>query len=136
MENSASRALVPISANLPATTQTQQRKARNSGRAEVDFDLVRRETYLRDRKDVEEQLPDIIGRALARIWIDGHFRDRFAAGPVETLAAYGVYLPQNITIDFETEGLTRPQVVVYEKRFRHGPRRRLLSLRLMMLADK
>ena len=136
MKNPVSRALVPVTPNLPATIKQQQRKAHETSRPAVDFDLVRRETYLRDRKDVEDQLPDIIGRALARIWIDPHFRDRFAAGPKETLAAYGVYLPTSILIDFETVGLTRPQVVVYERRFTHGPRRRLLSLRLTMLADK
>ena len=136
MENPASRALVPVTSKLPVSSSKQKRQAREAARPDVDFDLVRRETYLRDRKDVEEQLPDILGRVLARIWIDAHFRDRFATGPKETLAVYGVYLPQNFSIDFETEGLTRPQVVVYEKRFRHGPRRRLLSLRLMMLADK
>jgi hypothetical protein len=69
-----------------------------------DYDLVRHETHLRNRAQVERYLPDILGRALARIWIDPQFRDRFAADPVGTLASYDVYLPDNIEIEFVTEG--------------------------------
>ena len=141
MQNPTNRALVPFQNTLPARTgaaaQYDDRKPQDqsAGHA-VDFALVRKETHLRDKADVEKYLPDILGRALARIWIDNQFRDRFAAGPVETLAAYGVFLPRSISIDFVTVGTPRPQVVVYEQKFPGAPRRKLLYLRLMMMAGR
>ena len=134
-----SRSLVPVSNRLPARSQkTVAARAGYSSGAERtgDYDLVRQETYLRDAADVEKFLPDILGRALARIWIDGRFRDQFAANPKETLAEYGVYLPRNITIDFVTEGTPRPMVVVYEQPSHGGPRQKLMYLRLMMMAGR
>lgn len=137
MMNSTSRALVPFVGRLPSRTGGQDvRKQQDRHQNDHDYGLVQRETYLRDSDDVERMLPDILGRALARIWIDPQFRDRFAANPVETLAAYGVYLPRSIQIDFVTEGAPRPQIVVYEQKTPGGPRRRLMYLRLMMMAGK
>jgi hypothetical protein len=97
------------------------------------FGLVRQETYLRDTDQVKRYLPDILGRALARIWIDPFFRDRFAADPIGTMAEYNVFLPRGIQVEFETEGVTRPRIVVYEAR-PQGQRRRLLYLQLVMKA--
>ena len=140
MNNPTSRALVPFNNTLPARTSQNEKTAQSAYNqhepAPVDFALVRRETHLKDKADVEKYLPDILGRALARIWIDNQFRDRFAAGPVETLAAYGVYLPRTISIDFVTVGTPRPQIVVYEQRFPGAPRRKLLYLRLSMVAGR
>ncbi|MBO6854412.1 MAG: hypothetical protein JJ872_11715 [Marivivens sp.] len=128
---------LPVSRSLiPVDTSTPERAGREESRPNDGFDLVHRETHLRDSVDVERYLPDILGRALARIWIDPIFRDQFAAGPVETLAAYDVHLPESITIDFVTENTPRPQVVVYEQRRPGGPRRRLLYLRLVMMAGR
>ncbi len=144
MENPTNRSLVPIPETLPATLNRERKPREGRGHAYnggsvpalQDFSLVQRETYLRDTADVEKFLPDILGRALARIWIDIQFRDKFAAGPKETLAEYGVYLPRNFSIDFVTEGTPRPQIVVYEQRIPGGPRRRLMYLRLMMMAGR
>lgn len=124
--------LAPVLRRLPAAAA---RPAREGDDAEA-FDLVRTETRLKNRAQVERYLPDILGRALARIWIDPLFRDRFAAEPVATLAAYGVFLPDTISIVFETEGTARPRVVVYEQRGPLAPKRWMLYLQLVMMAGK
>ncbi|MBD1203343.1 MAG: hypothetical protein H9533_04315 [Rhodobacteraceae bacterium] len=146
MKERMSRALVPVISRLPTLTRLRdavrhaygvpgaaEPKAQPHAR---DYDLVRHETRLRNREQVERYLPDILGRALARIWIDPGFRDRFAADPVATLEFYDVFLPENIEIEFVTEANSRPQVVVYERPIRHMPRRRLLYLQLVLTAAR
>ena len=135
MKDRMSRALVPVISRLPALTGRRAEPEPPKPAAQ-DFDLVQQETHLRNRSQVERFLPDILGRALARIWIDPIFRDRFAADPKRTLADYGVHLPDTIDIDFVTEGTLRPQVVVMERTRPDGPRRRLLYLQLVMMAGK
>ena len=140
MKDRMSRALVPVVSRLPALVRPSGHLggSKPGSRADhgIDFDLVQHETHLKNRSQVERFLPDILGRALARIWIDQGFRDRFAADPKGTLAAYGVFLPPSIDVEFVTEGTARPQVVVQERVGLHGPKRRLLYLRLVMMAGK
>lgn len=142
MKERMSRALVPVISRLPSLSRLRHAVAHYSAAAPApatparDYDLVRHETHLRNRDQVERYLPDILGRALARIWIDPAFRDRFGSDPVGTLADYGVFLPPTIEIDFVTEGTTRPQVVVYERPFPKMPRKRLLYLQLILTAAK
>lgn len=138
MRERMSRALVPVVSRLPfaGRARADAAQAQASRRAAQDFDLVQRETVLTSRSQIERYLPDILGRALARIWIDPAFRDRFAADPKGTLADYGVHLPEQIDIDFVTEGGLRPQIVVHEYPLRDGPRRRLLYLQLVMMAGR
>ena len=131
MKNVISRALVPVLKKLPALIT-----ARPPVDDEDDFNLVRFETRLKNRAQVERFLPDILGRALARIWIDQGFRERFSSDPKGTLADYGVFLPDNITIDLLTLESLRPQVVVYELVAPNHTRRRLLYLQLVMMAGK
>jgi hypothetical protein len=147
MKNSMSRALVPFFAWLPARRPREVEVlppapsapgARGPGYTSeapdgAKFGLVKQETYLRDTDQVKRYLPDILGRALARIWIDRGFRDNFQADPIGTMAQYNVFLPEAIDVEFVTEGVTRPRIVVYERR-RSGPRRRLLYLQLVMMA--
>lgn len=103
-----------------------------SGRPE--FDLVDRDTRLADRNEVERRLPDILGRALARAWIDLAFRRALMADPKGTLAACRVHLPQTILIEVSGEEGKRPLVVVSEAA---APRpRRLLYLQLVMVAGR
>lgn len=131
-----SRALVPVISRLPVLTRSRAEPEPPKAPTSQDFDLVQQETHLRNRSQVERFLPDILGRALARIWIDPIFRDRFATDPKGTLSAYGVHLPDTIHIDFVTQGTLRPQVVVMEQTRPDGPRRRLLYLQLVMMAGK
>lgn len=146
MKERMSRALVPVISRLPSLARLRDAVAHYGAHGAArfdarpararDYDLVRHETHLRNRAQVERYLPDILGRALARIWIDPQFRDRFSADPVGTLASYDVYLPDNIEIEFVTEGTSRPQVVVYERLVRGLPRKRLLYLQLILTAAR
>lgn len=144
MKFDLSRALVPIRAFLPARRPHEVEvlpppdDSRWDGPQAPDgakFGLVKQETYLRDTEQVKRYLPDILGRALARIWVDRNFRASFAADPIGTMAEYDVYLPASIEVEFQTEGVSRPRIVVYEQR-KAGPRRRLLYLQLVMKAGK
>lgn len=79
-------------------------------------------------------LPDILGRALARSWIDREFQMDFMLDP-EGVRTTLFFLPQNVTIELETEGVTRPKVVVYETT-RLGKQKSLMYLQLVMMAGK
>ena len=80
MKFSMSRALVPFLAWLPTRPKREVEvlpPLPESGRAGwsgagapegAGFGLVRQETRLRDTDQVRQFLPDILGRALARIW--------------------------------------------------------------------
>lgn len=144
MKESMSRALVPLLSwrNWRRPGQgTEVAKpvhaARNAYQSNEpdgpNFGLVRQATYLQDTDQVRRFLPDILGRALARIWIDRAFRERFGANPIGVMSDYDVHLPANIEVELVTEGVSRPRIVVYEKRM-IGPRRRLLYLQMVMKA--
>ncbi len=49
------------------------------------YDLVSDLTTFKSREDVRERLPEILGKALALIWIDREFADLFARDPQGTL---------------------------------------------------
>jgi hypothetical protein len=129
MASRPSRDLVPVSVGAVAAGRRQR-----PGTAPLD--LVSVETALRDSAQVERFLPDILGRVLARCWIDSGFRADFATDPKGTLAAHRIHLPDSICIDVVTEGQTRPMVVVSEVAVHGGAKRRLLYLQLVMVAGK
>lgn len=99
------------------------------------FALVQSETRMHDLPAVEKHLPEILGRALARGWIDRHFRAALACDPKGLLERYGVHLPQSISIEVEAAPNTRERIVVYEGAA-PGARRRLLYLQLVMVAGR
>lgn len=138
MPNGSHNALVPVRQTVPARRAAAYRtdQSASDGPDLAPLNLVAVETSLRDRVQVEKYLPDILGRALARSWIDGAFRAAFIADPVRTLAAHRIHLPLSIRIEVVTEGQTRPMVVVYEESAYGGPARRLLYLQLVMVAGK
>jgi hypothetical protein len=99
------------------------------------FALVRRATTLRDIARVERHLPEILGRALARSWIDREFSAALMADPKGLLARYDVFLPDNVRIDVETSATQRQRIVVHEAQ-PDGTARRLMYLQLVMMAGK
>lgn len=100
-----------------------------------DFALVRQSTHLQDSARVERHLPEILGRALARAWIDADFSGALHADPKRLLAHYKVFLPHTVSIEIETTETQRHRIVVYENH-QHGARRRVMYLQLVMLAGK
>jgi hypothetical protein len=100
-----------------------------------DFQLVRQETHLANVSQVERFLPDILGRALARCWIDKGFRQEFYLAPKDTLSDYHVHLPEDILVSGETDPGERSKVVVYEQR-RGALPKRIMYLQLVMMAGR
>ena len=50
------------------------------------LDITQKLHHLKTRADVRKYLPDILGRVLARIWIDQSFKDEFAQNPKKHLS--------------------------------------------------
>ena len=65
---------------------------------------------------IKKYLPDILGRVLARIWIDKSFKDSFKLNPKEVLNDNGVFLPDDMILEFQKPNSDRPKIIVYEKK--------------------
>ena len=79
------------------------------------LELVDKDLILKNREDVKKYLPDILGRVLARIWIDKSFKDSFKSNPKEVLNDNGVFLPDDMILEFQKPNSDRPKIIVYEK---------------------
>jgi hypothetical protein len=89
---------------------------------------------LETETEIRQYLPDVLGQALARTWIDKRFLDAFYEYPVEILERGGVYLPDTIQLEFMKEEKSRPKVTVFEKS-KEG-RKKILELKLIMVAEQ
>ena len=89
---------------------------------------------LESEKQIQKYLPEVLGQALARTWIDKRFLDAFYEYPVEVLERGGVYLPASVSVEFKKEKDQRPKVIVYENKKK--TRRKLLELKLVMVAEQ
>ena len=128
MMNKKNTSLVPVSKKLPAV--------RNTNEVEASFSLYEGERHFKDREDVRQHLPDILGKALARTWIDADFHRAFDLDPVSTLEAHGVFIPNNMSIEFQRKTADRPRIVVYEKNPESKFKARVLYLQLVMMAGR
>ena len=104
--------------------------------AKPRYALVADQTTFTSRDDVKQRLPEILGKALALIWIDREFADLFARDPQRTLEGEGIFLPENMLIEFQKPGTDRPRIVVYEKRPNSNFKLRILYLQLVMMAGR
>lgn len=121
-----STALVPLRKMLPA----------KRGSAAATINLVEEETYIADREQVRRFLPDILGKVLARIWIDFEFHALFSRDPEGTLAQNGVHLPETMSIEFQKPQSDRPRIVVYEQPENSKFKMRVFYLQLIMMAGR
>ena len=128
MPNSKNTSLVPVSKKLPAV--------RKRGTVVSAFSLYEGERHFTDREDVRQHLPDILGKALARTWIDGEFHQAFDRDPVGTLASHGVFIPNTMSIEFQRKTSDRPRIVVYEQNPNSKFKTRVLYLQLVMMAGR
>ena len=125
MSRQTKNALVPIKPQPLVSSSAKHRYA-----------LVADQTTFKSRDDVKERLPEILGKALALIWIDREFADLFARDPQGTLEGEGIFLPENMLIEFQKPGTDRPRIVVYEKRPNSNFKLRILYLQLVMMAGR
>ena len=100
------------------------------------FSLHEGERHFTDREDVRQHLPDILGKALARTWIDNEFHKAFDRDPVGTLEAHGVFIPGTMSIEFQRKTSDRPRIVVYEQNPNSKFKARVLYLQLVMMAGR
>ena len=96
--------------------------------------LVDGSYHFTSREEIKERLPDILGRALARTWIDKDFNNNFSKNPQGTLEQHGIFLPDNTIIEFEKRDSNRPRIVVYEKKPNSKFKLRIFYLQLVMMA--
>ena len=89
---------------------------------------------LESEKQIQKYLPEVLGQALARTWIDKRFLDAFYEYPVEVLERGGVYLPDSVSVEFKKEKDQRPKFIVYENEKKS--KRKLLELKLVMVAEQ
>ena len=89
---------------------------------------------LESEDQIQEFLPEVLGQALARTWIDQRFLEAFYQFPVEILERGGIYLPDNITVEFKKEKKSRPKVIVFEHS--SNTKRKILELKLIMVAEE
>ena len=129
MSKKEETSLVPVKKNtLPVPVK--------KGELKTPFSLVDETIYLSNRKDVQSILPDVLGRVLARIWIDAEFRDAFKNEPQKTLEYHGIFLPEGMTLEFQKPNSDRPRIVVYEKKPNIKFKMRVLHLQLVMIAGR
>ena len=79
------------------------------------LELVDKDLILKNREEVKKYLPDILGRVLARIWIDKSFKESFKSNPRQVLNDNGVFLPDDMILEFQKPNSDRPKIIVYEK---------------------
>ena len=108
MSEKNSKALVPIKKMLPPVV----RRAKDITKP---FELVDGSLKLRSREEVRNLLPDILGKVLARVWLDSSFHAEFSRDPQRTLEINGVFLPDNMSIEFQKQNTDRPSIVVLSK---------------------
>ena len=115
-------------------------KKRSQSRPVLDYldeqDLSRfsdQDIVLETEDQIQEFLPEVLGQALARTWIDKRFLDAFYEYPEEILERGGVYLPDHISVEFMKKDKSRPKVVVYEN---GNKKRKIIELKLIMVADE
>ena len=102
-----------------------------------DQDLSRfseQDIILENENQIQQYLPEVLGQALARTWIDERFLDAFYQYPIEILERGGVYLPDRVSVEFKKEKNQRPRVIVYETE--KNKKRKLLELKLVMVAEQ
>ena len=128
MSNSASRSLVPVAKRNLSIKPASQIAAAAS--------LNENNHRFTSRDDVKKYLPDILGKVLARIWIDPEFHRDFSSNPTKTLAKNGVILPENTEVEFQREDTQRPRIVVFERRPGSKFKLRVFYLQLVMMAGR
>ena len=129
MSEKNSKALVPIKKVLPPAV-------RRGKDITKPLELVDGSLKLRSREEVRSLLPDILGKVLARVWLDSSFHAEFSRDPQRTLEINGVFLPDNMSIEFQKQNTDRPRIVVFEQKPGSKFKMRVFYLQLVMMAGR
>jgi hypothetical protein len=129
MSSNSKNALVPIPKRQPLALKEKEFKVKA-------YELVSGNIHFETRDDVRTLLPDILGKVLARVWIDPLFHRSFSRDPQDTLEKGGVFLPETMSIEFQKADSDRPRIVVYERKENSKFRLRVLYLQLVMMAGR
>ena len=121
--------------NLPVKAKPTDVITVNQEKA-TSLDITQKLHHLKNRSEVRKFLPDILGRVLARIWIDKSFKDNFKSNPKEVLNENGVFLPDDMILEFQKPNSDRPKIIVYEKKEKSNFKVRVVQLQLVMLAGR
>ena len=130
MADKNSKALVPIKKVLPPAVK------RDNGATTRPFQLVNGNLRLESREEVRNLLPDILGKVLARVWLDSSFHNDFSRDPQKTLESNGVFLPESMSIEFQKQNTDRPRIVVFEQKTGSKYKLRVFYLQLVMMAGR
>ena len=129
MSEKNSKALVPLKKVLPPAIKRNREVTK-------PFELVNGNIKLQSREDVRRLLPDILGKVLARVWLDSSFHREFSQDPQKTLESNGVFLPENMSIEFQKQTTDRPRIVVFEQKPGSKFKIRVFYLQLVMMAGR
>ena len=129
MSEKKSKALVPVKKVLPPAVKG----AKDTNKP---FELVNGNLKLTSRDEVRNLLPDILGKVLARVWLDSSFHREFSQDPQKTLEINGVFLPENMSIEFQKQNTDRPRIVVFEQKPNSKFKLRVFYLQLVMMAGR
>ena len=129
MSEKSSKALVPIKKVLPPAVKEAKDITE-------PFQLVNGNLILESREDVRNLLPDILGKVLARVWLDSNFHREFSQDPQKTLESNGVFLPENMSLEFQKQNTDRPRIVVFEQKPGSKFKLRVFYLQLVMMAGR
>ena len=121
--------------NLPVKAKQNEVITVNQEKSNT-LDITQKLHHLKNRADVRKYLPDILGRVLARIWIDSNFKEEFEKDPQKTLEFNGVYLPEDMSIEFQKQNTDRPRIVVFEQKPGSKFKLRVFYLQLVMMAGR
>ena len=127
-QDKQTKSLIPIKNNEVAVVK--------AGNNKDPLNISEKLQHFKNRDEVKKFLPDILGRVLARIWIDSEFREEFSVDPQKTLEFNGVYLPEDMYIEFQKPNSDRPKIVVYQQRPKSKFKLRVLYLQLVMMAGR
>ena len=129
MSEKNSKALVPIKKVLPPAVNMAKDITE-------PFQLVNGKLRLESREDVRNLLPDILGKVLARVWLDPNFHREFSQDPQKTLESNSVFLPENMSLEFQKQNTDRPRIVVFEQKPGSKFKLRVFYLQLVMMAGR
>ena len=99
-----------------------------------EFKLVDEDIDLNTSEEVKAQLPDILGRALARSWVDEEYKEQLQECVHTALARGGVAIPDDYICEYETTSGQRAKIVVFEQT--GSLKLRVCGLSLTMVATR